>query len=156
MRLTFLTLLAAWFTGTAALAGPLISERVETYPINATTIDGLIRQMRAEEPKGYWAQTRWFVRWSGGCAVEVDVIYRMPEHENPTAMPPDVRQKFETMWDRLMDHERQHGQHGIRAGQEIHLAKCAGAHDIIKKYNQADLDYDRRTDHGSSEGVVLK
>ena len=39
--------------------------------------------------------------------------------------------------------------------QRLNPAANAAAMAIIKKANKSDEDYDRRTDHGATEGVVL-
>ncbi len=143
------------FLGTAALAAPQVSETLQTYAVDATTAKGLRQQMKERGPKGYWAYTRWDIRWTGGCRVTVKVAYTMPKHKNPSALSPDMRRRFDAMLANLMAHEKQHGQHGIDAAHEIYRANCNGGMDIIRKYNRMDEAYDRRTKHGQTEGVVL-
>jgi predicted secreted Zn-dependent protease len=154
-RLALIVVLASWFIGTTALAAPKVTEKMKTYAVDATTAVRLKQQMRNRGPKGYWGYTAWFVRWSAACKVQVEVTYTMPRHINPAAMPPKLRKSFDTMVANLMTHERQHGQHGIDAAYEIDRANCIGGQAIIKKYNRIDIEFDRRTNHGGRDGVVL-
>ncbi|KIN65776.1 hypothetical protein Z945_823 [Sulfitobacter noctilucae] len=147
--------LVSWFCGTAALAAPKVTEILKTYAVDATTASALKQQMRARGPKGFWAYTRWDIRWSSACEVRVKVSYTMPKHKNPDAMSPSLRREFDAMVASLMAHERQHGQHGINAAKEIDRANCNGGMKIIRKYNRMDKEYDRRTRHGFTEGVLL-
>ncbi len=155
IRISVIVCLALGLISTPALAAPKITETVQTYPVSATTLQGLRREMKTKGPKGFWGFTRWVVKWSGTCDVEVDVTYTLPRHEKPNTMPADVRQKFDRMLRNLDAHERLHGQHGINAGREIVQNGCRNAHEIIKKYSKADKTLDRQSRHGRRDGVEL-
>ena len=137
-------------------AAPKVKQITRVYKVSATSVQGLILEMNRRGPRGYWGFTEWNVRWSRSCKLEVDVIYTLPRHANPSSMPADVRQKFDSMLAALTKHERQHGQHGIRAAQEIEANRCRNGHAIIKKYNAADIAYDKKTGHGVLEGATLR
>ncbi|MEW9920498.1 DUF922 domain-containing protein [Marimonas sp. MJW-29] len=155
MRHILTIILATGLFAAPALAEPQITETLRHYEVSATTARGLANEMRRKGPKGFWAYTRWEIRWSGGCNVKVQVNYTMPRHRNPDAMDPRMRQSFQTMLERLMAHERQHGRNGISAAREISESRCKRPHQIIRKYNEIDLAFDRRTNHGVREGVRL-
>ncbi|WP_298295485.1 DUF922 domain-containing protein [uncultured Litoreibacter sp.] len=139
-----------------AFAAPKITEQTKTYPVSATTATGLKAEMERRGPKGFWAYTSWNIRWTAGCAVRVKVVYTLPKHKNPSAMSPAVRKAFDAMLAALVDHEKQHGANGINAAREIDRAGCNGGQRIIRKYNKADRDLDRRTNHGAKTGVILR
>ncbi len=139
----------------AAAANPVVTETINTYPVSAQTLSGLHQEMRRAGPQGYWGYTRWSVNWSGTCQVRAHVDITLPEHANPAALPAHVRRKFDAMLAALTAHERQHGRHGILAAQEIARSKCRDPHAIIRKYNAIDLEFDRSTRHGGTEGVTL-
>lgn len=140
---------------TTAQAKPKVTETIKTYTVLATSLEGLAREMDQKGPKGYWAYTGWYVKWTGDCKLSVTVDITLPKHKNPAKMPADVRKKFGTMLVALTDHERQHGRHGIAAAEEIERAGCVGGDAILKKYNAIDMKFDQKTDHGRKQGVVL-
>ncbi|MGR3548639.1 MAG: DUF922 domain-containing protein [Roseovarius sp.] len=139
----------------AAQARPKVTETIKTYPVSSTSLAELAKEMDKKGPKGYWAYTEWYVRWTGDCKLSVTVDIILPKHKNPSKMPADVRKKFDAMLVALTEHERQHGRHGIAAAQEIEAAGCSGGDGIIKKYNAVDIKFDKVTDHGRKEGVTL-
>lgn len=138
-----------------AFADPMVRIETETYEVSATTLDGLKAQMREHGPDGFWAQTRWHIKWSNDCAVNLDITFTLPKHSNPDAMPADTRRIWGAMRSALNAHEKQHAAHGMRAAEEISEARCSQAKAIIRKYNRADLRLDRRTEHGRTQGVRL-
>lgn len=155
VRTCVIVCLALGLLQTPALARPKVTEQVQHYLIDATTISGLKREMRAKGPRRFWGSTEWLVEWSGICAVEVTVTYTLPKHRNPKSMPSPVRATFDRMLKHLTAHERQHGKNGIKAGAEIERTTCRSPKKIIKKYQQADLELDRRSRHGTDDGVTL-
>lgn len=141
---------------TPGMAKPKVTQMVRHYTVSATTIAGLKQEMRQRGPNGFWAFTEWYVRWTGSCRLSVEVTYTMPKHANPGAMPAAVRQKWDAMLRALTAHEENHGRHGIMAAQEIEADGCRNGDAIIRKYNARDKNYDKKTRHGMTEGVVLQ
>ena len=137
-------------------AKPKVTVSNKTFTVDATTIDGLLTQLHQKGPKGYWAYTDWYVKWTGSCETSVAITYTLPKHKNVDKLDPTVRKKWLGMIDALTKHEQKHGQNAINAAQEIEKTKCANGNAVIKKWNKADIDLDKRTDHGKKEGVVLK
>ena len=131
----------------------------------------------------YWAWADWNVAWrysyeaSGfGCHithvdVTVDVKVTTPRWRNMDAASGHMRAAWSRMYSALERHEERHASHGIAAGHEIHTAlsdmeprptcdtleKDANAlgHRIVDKYSAKDVEYDRQTKHGFTEGVRL-
>jgi len=147
--------LVAGFVWTPALAAPQITETTKTYNVSETTARGLRSEMRNKGPKGFWGYTRWDIRWTPGCRVSARIVYTLPQHSNPEALPDRTRRAFDRMVANLAAHERLHGQNGINAAHEISRANCKGGAAIIRKYNRADKELDRRTNHGARDGVTL-
>lgn len=155
-RFVFVWLALILGSGESATAAPRISEVMEYYTVNGTSARALRNEMSRKGPRRFWAYTRWEVRWSAACQVSVRVVYTMPRHENLDALSPQLRRSLIRMFERLEAHERLHGANGINAAREIKDANCRKARKIIRKYNRADRELDRRTDHGRKQGVVLE
>lgn len=154
-RATILLLVAGLFPALLS-AAPNITETTRYYAVTATTATALKREMRAKGPKGFWGLTRWDIRWNADCDVRARIVYTLPRHARPDAMPAPLRRAFDTMVRHLAAHERLHGQNGRNAALEIDRARCRGASGIIRRYNEADRALDRLTRHGATQGVDLR
>ncbi|NJK35047.1 MAG: DUF922 domain-containing Zn-dependent protease [Oscillatoriales cyanobacterium SM2_2_1] len=127
--------------------------------------------------------TRWNINWrysyspvDGVCrvnprdvSVTAKVTFTMPKWQDAKRSSPAVGDRWNRFIRALQRHEDGHRDHGIRASQDIFRAlqrvvipsDCGGmqetanatARAIIARYNQADLDYDRRTGHGRTQGA---
>lgn len=127
------------------------------------------------------AITRWYVRWSYQYAirnnycqlisnqVRADITITMPRWQ----MPPHVSKDLVKRWQRyviaLQRHEDGHRDHGIRAAREVAQAlqrfpsqtTCEQLEmfvdttmmQIIEHYSQKDVEYDRVTHHGATQGA---
>ncbi|NBR90556.1 MAG: DUF922 domain-containing protein [Rhodobacteraceae bacterium] len=140
----------------AVEAKPKVSVSEKYYTVDATTVDGLLKQMGQRGPNGYWAYTDWRIKWTGSCALSATVTYTLPKHKNEAKLDPALQKKWKAMTTALKKHEEKHGANGVQAATEIEQTKCANGDAVIKKYNKKDIDLDARTDHGKKEGVVLK
>ncbi|MEM6409105.1 MAG: DUF922 domain-containing protein, partial [Pseudomonadota bacterium] len=138
-----LLLLALWWIAAPVLAAPEVVIKDRTYKVDALTIKALIGQLKRRGPNGFWAYTRWRIKWSRDCKVRVRVIYTLPEHTNPDGMPDALRKDWERMMTALRLHEEQHGAHGIAAAREIEQAGCKEVRPIVRKYKRADVELDR-------------
>lgn len=143
------------FMATHGMAKPRVQVVQKTYVVDATTSWGLRDQMQARGPRGFWAYTDWYVKWSGNCKVSVKITYRMPKHKNEAALDPTLRKEWRAMVSALKAHEEKHGAHGIQAAQEIEKTRCANGNAIIQKWANQDRVLDKRTGHGRHEGVQL-
>lgn len=135
------------------------------------------------EGRRYDARTDWFVRWSythatssQGCAIgaltaSVEVTLTYPQW-TPTSQ---ATQSAIADWQRYMAalelHETGHKNNGIAAGQAVvqtlsqlpAYSSCqrldgaanSAAQAVIRHHNQQDIDYDRTTHHGYSQGAVF-
>lgn len=139
-----------------ASAGPIPEVRVVTYGVDALTLTNLKKQMKDRGPNGFWAYTRWYVKWTRTCEVSLTIDYTYPQHIRSEALHPAVRKAWFDMMAALKAHEEQHGAHGIAAARDIVQADCKKARRIIQKWAAEDRRYDRRTRHGKTEGVILQ
>ncbi|MCB1366540.1 MAG: DUF922 domain-containing protein [Rhodobacteraceae bacterium] len=155
-RLAIAASLAVSFCATAAHAKPKVRVITETFTVDATTLPGLLMQLQQKGPKGFWAYTDWYVSWTGSCETSARITYTLPRHKNIYALNLVLRRKWLAMIKALEAHEHKHGQNAINAAEEIEKTNCADGYAVIKKWNKADVDLDKRTRHGKLEGVGLK
>jgi predicted secreted Zn-dependent protease len=154
------TMIAAAALAAALPAGLLAApplERVETayYDVTGQTADELRRQMSKKGPNGFWAYTRWYVRWSETCRVDLEISFTLPRLSDRNRVPLPLRSRWDSMLEKLIAHEEQHAEHGRAAAREVAAANCKNARAIIKSWAAEDKAYDKRTRHGSTEGVDL-
>jgi predicted secreted Zn-dependent protease len=125
--------------------------------------------------------TRWHVSWryrynkaAGRCAIasittRVKVTMTLPRWHNEEHATSNMRQQWRRYLNALEQHEQGHRRHGIDAANEVDraidamppAANCdalgadanALGMRILRKYNQLDLDYDRDTRHGATQGA---
>jgi predicted secreted Zn-dependent protease len=125
--------------------------------------------------------TRWNINWryqyrqdGASCGIstvttDVKVTTTLPEWSDERAAPERLRTRWREYLAALTEHENGHRTHGMDAAREIDRgiaalsaqASCGvlgnAANDlgnqIIRQYNERDLDYDRRTGHGLTQGT---
>ncbi len=136
---------------------------------------------RGADGKPFDGYTRWYVSWryryntaGGSCAIDavttsVKVTMTLPQWRNPGAANTAAQQQWSRYVAALELHEQGHRRHGVDAAHEVDRAIAAmppaGSCDalgakanalgtsILRKYNQLDLDYDRDTRHGATQGA---
>ena len=138
-----------------AFANPSVKTNWSTYSVTSTSVDQILREMQQNGPNGFWAFTRWYVRWSGSCRVSLEINYTMPKHTRRGAMPAKIRVEWDSMIAALKAHEQQHGAHGINAARELVQKGCRNGDAIVAKWAEQDRIYDRNTGHGRTEGVIF-
>jgi predicted secreted Zn-dependent protease len=135
----------------------------------------------ATDGKRYDAVAKWNVAWryrykpaNGRCAItsastEVKATIAFPRLQSDANTPAELKASFANYAEKLMLHEKGHVQNAIDAARRIEtgiralppeptcaLLEAAAnklAHALIKEANQADIDYDARTQHGRTQGV---
>lgn len=133
-----------------------------------------------EDGKTFHGHTQWFVKWrywwdedDYGCeinrvAVDFDATITLPELEYASD---DNQALFDEYIEALDEHELGHVQNGRDAAYEVDaelmelgaMDSCAELETeanalgrrIVKRYNQADRDYDKETGHGRTQGAWL-
>jgi predicted secreted Zn-dependent protease len=127
--------------------------------------------------------TRWNVSWrytfkSGGgqCTIdrvttEVKVTTTLPRWADEARADNPLRDQWRRYLAALTQHEDGHAQNGLGAARDIDAGiarlpaepNCgamgeranAAGQAVLRQYNQRDLDYDRETGHGRSQGAVF-
>ena len=137
-----------------------------------------------KEGRTFFGHTNWRVEWrfrwtrkNGKCRINqvttsLDVTYTMPQIPEQHEVDTGLRASFESYYQLLLAHEQEHMKSGLYAAREIedtllnlgsfdHCDRLndeanASGHRLIKKYNRRDIEYDRRTNHGRTEGVDIR
>ncbi|HWH47226.1 MAG TPA: DUF922 domain-containing protein [Burkholderiales bacterium] len=131
----------------------------------------------------YPGKTKWDVQWKfkheqqgvtcimKQVAVAIGIAQTLPRWRGEAKGTAALKIRWRQFVEALARHEDGHKQHGLAAGREIETAliaaKPAGncedlaaaangaAEAIVKKYQDLDEDYDRKTAHGRSQGATL-
>jgi predicted secreted Zn-dependent protease len=182
-----LSALLVLLPGLSAHAEPTVSESVEYYDVSGATAREVRAALNRDGPiagndgKRYDAVCRWNVSWEflyqrgeTSCAItsvsmQVKITFAFPRLKTDETTSPSLVKAFATFSDKLMLHEKGHGQNAIEAARKIENALMAlppesncdvlrtKANDLarsfIKEANQADIEYDRVTQHGATQGV---
>jgi predicted secreted Zn-dependent protease len=172
-------------TGLARADVTVLEDRIVWYDVSGASIHDLRKSLAANSPaKGFDAETKWWVDWryrrdhdGEACTLtNVTVMLRLettfPHLAREDGVPADVLQKWRDYSARMMAHERTHARNGAEAAEQIDrmlkafsiAGACndieekanAQAMKLIGQANKADEDYDRRTDHGGTEGAALQ
>jgi predicted secreted Zn-dependent protease len=148
--------LAMLAASSKAGAEPAVKVTTTYYAIGGTMSAELKAQMRSLGPHGFWAYTRWYVRWTGACRVSLEISYTYPRWTDEGSAPPQLRAEWNRMMERLRAHEQGHGQHGRNAAREVEQSGCRDdPRRITGKWAEQDKVYDTQTSHGRAQGVVL-
>ncbi len=137
-----------------------------------------------ENGKKFKGYTKWHVNWKywwyespKSCKlteakVFLKVTYTLPQIPNNHVTSAETRSIFNQFYKALFKHEENHKNSGLFAARDIEKAllnlgsfpTCKAlevaankkGNQIIEQYAQRDRDYDKRTDHGRLEGVMLQ
>ena len=136
-----------------------------------------------KDEKRYDAETKWHVSWKywfgksryecwiNRVTTEVEVTFTMPRWKRSKKMSKELEQQWRSYMEVLQEHENGHKNFGINAAREIErrltslgsMRSCNAlentansiANQIIDKYIKIEIEYDRRTDHGRTQGAVF-
>lgn len=136
-----------------------------------------------EHGQRFDAYTEWYVKWhfdfqntAQGCElteskVSVDIVYHLPRWANEESAAPELQRHWNSYFKHLLLHERGHAQNGKKAATEIadmlkNLAPFSScplleqmanerAQQIIAEHNAWDLEYDKETRHGRTQGATF-
>ncbi len=185
LRLLFLGLLLVFITGTSAEPRIEIQTRYYPVSgQDPASIYRSLQANGPTGSKGsYHAHTQWDIRWGyrwieadDQCRltridVSIDINFLLPQLQGIDTLPEPVRASWDRYYQALLRHEEHHKDYGIKAAHELEhrlLAvepqSCFGlenrlktlARGVIDKYDAMEQEYDRETDHGVKEGVVLE
>jgi predicted secreted Zn-dependent protease len=159
MRHLLWRLLAVLFIAVTALpaeAKPKVTVTTEYYTVTGSTIEELRQQMTDKGPKGFWGYAEWRVNWSSTCNVNLRITYTYPRWANREKASPKLRARWDRFIANLITHEKGHGTHGRNAAAEIDKTACAkDPVGIAKRWSNQDVIYDRKTNHGETQGAVF-
>lgn len=159
------------------------STKIEYYSITGSTVPELRLQMRQKGKNGFFGYTHYNLSYSyktrssdSGCVlsssdIDIEWTFTMPKWENIADAPIEMQQSWKTFYDALWRHEQGHKaisqtmysevrREFYRARSQNNCASFAGVLANIKSLAKAkavskNAEYDARTNHGISEGVVL-
>ena len=140
-----------------------------------------LKRPRTADGRQFDGHTHWHVSWryrylksGSGCAIasvntSLKVTITLPEWRNEREADSGTRRLWSRYLAALELHEQGHRRHGVHAANEIDHAiaaiptavNCDGlgvavnalGGNILRKYNQHDVDYDRDTKHGATQGA---
>jgi predicted secreted Zn-dependent protease len=102
--------------------------------------------------------------------VKIDVTFTMPRWNASAKSSSDLKKRWHRYINLLQTHENGHKAHGIGAGNavlkslnsivapscdQINGIANQRTQTILKQYNQQDIQYDLRTQHGRTQGAVF-
>lgn len=144
------------------------------YRVYGSTEEELRREIQIKGPREYAAYTGWEVSWTwagygslhcdvSSPIVDAEVTVTFPSWDPPSDASPELIEKWSAFITALAVHEQGHVDHVYESllliETTIENADCltaeAAAQEIIREMNQFDLDYDRETGHGRSQGAVF-
>lgn len=102
--------------------------------------------------------------------VNLKTVIKLPQWRNESDAPAGLRSRWTQYMKALTEHENGYRDHGAAAAREIDQriaalpaqANCGAmgssanglGHDVLRKYNQRDFDYDSSTRHGRTQGAT--
>jgi predicted secreted Zn-dependent protease len=102
--------------------------------------------------------------------VKIDVTFTMPQWNASAKSSSDLKKRWHRYINSLQTHENGHKNHGISAGNDvlrslnsiiapscdqINAIAKEKTQAILNQYNQKDIEYDLRTQHGRTQGAVF-
>jgi len=133
--------------------------------------------------KRYDAYTAWNIQWrykysdtQSGCKMEkvhvnLDITYTFPEWKNFAEANTELKEKWDKYLSNLRRHENTHAANGEEAAAEVEyvlqnfpvMQSCQTlqalanrrAQQIIMHMNERDVEYDKNTRHGITQGAVF-
>ena len=133
--------------------------------------------------KRYSGRTRWDIQWKlrpeqqgtrcsmKDAAVAVGIAQTLPKWRGENQGAAGLKARWSKFIEALQRHEQGHKEHGLKAAREIEAAVLAvkpasncedleaaantAAQAIVAKFQALDQEYDRKTDHGRSQGATL-
>lgn len=157
-RVLLIFLLSTLFPALVA-AGPFVSDNVviKTYVVSGDSLKQLKNQMRQNGPDGYWGYTRYNWTWSSGCNMRFEATITLPKLSVRSRLDANELAEWDRMVAALKSHEMGHVEIGRSWAAAIKAGGCSNA--AVARADRAwqdkDVAYDRRTDHGKRNGVVL-
>ena len=162
---------------TQALAEVRETREVKNYQFAGASMAEARASMNKVRPRGYDAFTTWQINWrytykqaNGRCSiatvtVNLAIVYTMPDLQTSDAA---LDRSFKGYLVKLRAHEDGHAENGRIVARRVddaipklsaatceELGKNANAlgQSIVKEGNALDIEYDKQTDHGRTQGA---
>ena len=158
--------------------------RHDFYTVEGDTISEILQSLKERAPSEYHAYTEWHINWNYTFCIEptecqlktfdlhVDVRYTLPQWEKSDGSSKAVVDEWKRYIDAVVVHEEGHTQLAMDAAKEMLelvqsqnwkagtkeqlIAKVDKAcQNIIDKYRELEIQYDKETDHGRTQGARL-
>jgi predicted secreted Zn-dependent protease len=169
-------------SGTAR-AEPILIEKTVYYDIKGLSVSELQLQRQKLGPKAFFGNTETHTNYhyknganSLACyvtsvAVTVRITYTMPRWANKFQATAALRDKWDKFYQRLQFHEMGHKEISVRNARLLELRILeAGSQscqsldarlkevweDFLERTRRENAEYDRKTDHGRSQGAFLQ
>lgn len=169
-------------TAPAAEAARTEQVATSTYTVTGSTEDEIRASLDARHPGGYDARTNWYVTWSyssamrsGRCRVTTSkvhtkIAFTYPRWVAPADASAELVQGWTTYMGALRVHESGHARIGRTVAARVQnvltaarAANCAALDRALpglvqpqfKWGNASDIAYDRRTQHGATQGALF-
>ncbi len=137
-------------------AAPKTVETVTYYTVSGDTLDALRQDLKDKGPDSFWGFTRWWIKWSSACEVDLEITITMPQLDLSAPLSDREPRVWRAMIEALYRHEQLHAEHGRQAAAEIFETKCKAPKEVIDKWAVRDRILDRDTQHGLTQGVTLR
>jgi predicted secreted Zn-dependent protease len=176
--------------GPDADAAPEVTQKIVTYDVDGATPAEVRSNLNNIGPfsdrtkRRHDAKTYWHVRWryrhttnAQGCNIvsvstSVEITITLPQLKTTPAPPPELARAFAAYIEKVLVHEKGHGENGIEIARRVksaigklsprptcdELVRDANAigNRIVKEEGvRLDVDYDDRTRHGRTQGATF-
>lgn len=129
---------------------------IDYFLISGGSINEIRKSLKRKGPNSYWALTSWRISWDDSCNILLKAKMQLPRLHNSIGMPSSERSIVEKMLLALRLHEERHLDYGILAAEEIRRHECENASGILEYWIEKNNEFDRNTNNGRTDGVVLK
>jgi predicted secreted Zn-dependent protease len=179
--LSFLTLFVLLRDTTSQVPSTV---RHDFYLIEGASLNDLGESMKTRRPHDHNAYTKWHIDWNYSFRIEpnqwtldkfdtrVQIRYTFPKWQTTDTPDKNVVTEWERFMNAVTEHEIGHSDLGLAAAAEMNRtmsfsvwqgetrrevkeridAKCS---EILEKYRKLEIEYDKNTDHGKTQGARL-
>lgn len=135
--------------------------QVESYFISGSTVEELREEMNKKGPHGWHGYTEWHLNWD--CKeISVTCTVTLPFWKTGQSTP-EVKKRYRMYWNRLALHEQGHVDIVTRLVDtnrvRVKSMECGAANrswaDTLARINRESAEYDRKTEHGKTQGAVF-
>lgn len=163
-------------------AEPSVSIKTEYYNVKGSTPNSIRKDMNNKRTGKYDAYTNWHVTWHfntkknltreceiSDINISLNIKFIFPQWKADRAVNNDVKDRWNSYYTALINHENQHKDIAVEMAQEIedtlgalnnendckNLRKNGNnaAHKILNTYKKKQHDFDKESNHGINDGA---